>query len=294
MRILVACGLVAAVLAMAQPARAQIDSREGIALQNQIYELKRDIQSLREQSGRGAPTGGASVLTPSNRPQGQGGSEIAAQLLDRVTALEDQMRVLSGRIDEVENASQRRDADLAKQLADLQFRLDNGGPPAALPSGAAGAPGGRQATVSPPPAALGTIPAPPPAAVKRTPALALQEGNAALARRDYAAAEAAAREVLANAKGSPAAYDAQFLLAQASQGSRNFPQAAIAYNDTFDRSRQGAHAQDSLLGLANSLIALNEKRSACAALDTLRGQFPSPRPDVAQRAAYARSQAGCP
>ncbi len=290
MRILVACGLVMAVLAMAQPARAQIDSREGIALQNQIYELKRDLQTLRDQSGRAAPSGGVTVLPQPGRPQGQGGSEIVAQLLDRVTVLEEQMRVLSGRIDEIDNAAQRRDADLAKQLADLQFRLDNGG-------AATAGPAGKQGTVSPPAATLGTVPAgptPPPAAVRRTPALALQEGNAALARRDYAAAEAAAREVLASAKGTPAAYDAQFLLAQASQGSRNFPQAAIAYNDTYDRSHQGAHAQDSLLGLANSLIALNEKRSACAALDTLRAQFPSQRPDVVQRAAYARSQAGCP
>ena len=280
MRILVAVGLVITVLAMAAPARAQVESREAIALQNQIYELKRDIQALREQPGRAAPSGGASVLSGPSRAS-SGGSEIAAQLLDRVISLEEQMRVLNGRIDEIDNAAQRRQADMAKQLADLQFRLDNGGPAAAP---------GRP---TPPPSAP-AAPAAPPLPVKRTPALALQEGNAALARRDYAAAEAAAREVLAAGKGTPAAYDAQFLLAQASQGSRNYPQAAIAYNDTYDKSRQGGHAQDALLGLANSLISLNEKRSACAALDTLRSQFPSPRPDVAQRAAASRSQAGCP
>ncbi len=281
MRIPAVCGLVMTLLALAQPAWAQIDSREGIALQNQILELRRDLQTLRDQSGRSPPPGGGSVLPSPGRAPAPGGSEITAQLLDRVTVLEEQLRVLSGRIDEIDNAAQRRDADLAKQLGDLQFRLDNGGAAAAPVAGK-------------PPAASPAAPVAPPAAVKRTPALALQEGNAALARRDYAAAEAAAREVLAGAKGSPAAYDAQFLLAQASQGSRNFPQAAIAYNDTYDRNRQGAHAQDSLLGLANSLIALNEKRSACAALDTLRSQFPNPRADVVQRSAYARTQAGCP
>ena len=51
----------------------------------------------------------------------------------------------------------------------------------------------------------------------------MQEGNAALARRDYPAAEQAAREVLAGSRTSPRAYDAQFLLAQALMGQRQYP-----------------------------------------------------------------------
>jgi TolA-binding protein len=290
MRSLVACAVVLSVSlgVSAGPAWAQAESREGIALQNQILELRRDIQALRDQGGRG-PAPGA-VTTP-QRPA-PGGGEITTQLLDRVSTLEDQSRRLNGRIDETDNSSQRRSADLAKQLADLQFRLDNGAAaPGATP--APRPPGAAPAPVAVPVA--GAAPAAVPAApVKRTPALALQEGNAALARRDYAAADAAAREVLAAGKTQPAAYDAQFLLAQAASGQRNFPAAAVAYNDAYDRNRQGTHAQDSLLGLASSLSALGEKRSACVALDTLRQQFPSPRPDIAQRAALTRTQSGCP
>jgi TolA-binding protein len=147
---------------------------------------------------------------------------------------------------------------------------------------------------------LGTIPAgsaplsgAPAAAVKRTPELALQEGNAALARRDYATAEASAREVIANNKTTPRGYDAQFLLAQAMTGQKNYPQAAVAYGDTYDRAKQGQHAQDSLVGLAGSLAAINEKRSACAALDTLKAQFPTPRADIATRAAALRTASAC-
>jgi TolA-binding protein len=264
----------------APKAWAQVESREAIALQNQILELRRDLQALRDQPGRAAPSGVLSGTPP--RPQ-PGTNEISAQLLDRVSALEDQMRRLNGRIDEVDNASQRRQADLAKQLGDLQFRLDNGG------GKAAPAPAPQAAAPSAPAA-----PAAPAAPVKRTPALALQEGNAALARRDYAAADAAAREVLAAGKTAPGAYDAQFLLAQAAAGQRNFPAAALAYKETYDRSGQGSHAQDSLLGLATSLAALGEKRSACVALDSLRQQFPTPRVDIAQRAAVTRTQSGCP
>jgi TolA-binding protein len=180
----------------------------------------------------------------------------------------------------------------------MNFRLDNGGaaspsaapragsPPPALPPGS---------TLSPPPGTLGALPGTPPAppaAVRRTPELAMQEGTAALARRDYATAEAAAREVLANPR-NPRAADAQFLLAQALAGRRDNQSAAIAYDDTYNRSPTGPHAQDALLGLANSLTALGDKAAACAALDKLRVGFPQPRPDVREGVAGVRARAGC-
>jgi phytoene dehydrogenase-like protein len=53
---------------------------------------------------------------------------------------------------------------------------------------------------------------------------------AAAALRGVPPAEQAAREVLAN-RASPRAYDGQMLLAQALSGQRQYPQAAIAYDD---------------------------------------------------------------
>ena len=86
--------------------------------------------------------------------------------------------------------------------------------------------------------------------------------------------------MLSGNRTSPRAYDAQFLLAQALMGQRQYSQAAIAYDDTYNRSRKGAHAPDALLGLANSLIAINEKKAACDTLTKLRAEYPSPRPDI--------------
>jgi TolA-binding protein len=123
--------------------------------------------------------------------------------------------------------------------------------------------------------------------------MALQDGNAALARRDYPAAEAMARDILANNRTSPRAYDAQYLLAEALSGKRDYSQAAIAYDDAYRRSPQGAHAQDALLGLANSLTAINEKRAACDTLNQYRTDFTSPRPDLKDQVASARQRAGC-
>jgi len=279
-------GMTTLVLAAGMPARAQMDSREGIALQNQILELRRDMQSLRDQIGRSGGGGGSS-FAPAPRGGG-GGGEMLPQLLDRVGRLEEQMRRLSGQQEELSNRLNRLGEDVTKQIGDLNFRLqalEGGGRGGAAPPPMAGRPG-----VAPVPG--GPQGGPVGGARPRTPEVAMQEGNAALARRDYAAAEASAREVLA-ARGSPRAYDAQFLLAQALSGKRDFGQAAVAFDDTYNRSRTGIHAPDALLGLAGSLTALNERKAACDTLAKLSAEFPNARPNVREAATALSQRAQC-
>ena len=270
--------LVSAWLVVPGVARAQLDSREAIQLQNQMLELRRDVQALREQmrSGGNSGSSGGSIFVRPSSPSGAGGGDMTAALLERVSQLEEQVRRMQGRLDEVDNARQRQGDELKKDLDDLNFKLGSGAgatrPPAPPPAAAAGAAGV--------------------AVARRTPEVAMQEGNAAMARRDYPAAEAAAREVLAFPR-SPRAADAQFLLAQTLAGKRDFQGAAVAYDDTYNRNKIGVNSQPSLLGLANSLNAINEKRAACATLDKLKAEFPNPRADLKEPIAAARQRAGC-
>lgn len=286
MRFVVAPFIVATLLlaapALTQPALAQVESREGIALQNQIYQLRQELRSVQEQ----APRGGGSTIrpAPAYAPPQQlgGGNDLLAQLLTRVDALEDQVRQLRGRIDETQNQVQRQGDDLGKRIDDLAFQVSPQGAPAGRPvqppvAGEKEPPSGAQAPRPPGP---------------RTPEMMLQEGNAALARRDYAAAEAAARGVLAN-RTSPRAYDARLLLAQALSGAKQYAQAAIAFDDAYTSSRKGTHAQDALLGLASSLSAINEKKAACDTLTRLRADFPQLRPDIVAGVSAAAQKAGC-
>ena len=252
------------------------DSREGILLQNQILELRRDLQSL--QAGRG------SYAPPAPRDANRGGNDLTPQLLDRVQSMEEAVRRMRGQMDEQANAARRQNDELSKQIADLNFRLGNGGP--------------RPSTPAPPQQDLAPRPQPPPPDApatpgRRPPELAMQEGNAALARRDYPSAEAAAREVLGSNRAGPRAGDAQFLLAQSLAGRRDYQAAAVAYDDAYNRSRNGSRAPDALLGLAGSLSALGERPAACATLEKLRTEFPSPRPEVRDAAATVRNRAGC-
>ena len=258
--------LLCAFAAMAPAALAQVESREGIALQNQLLELRRDVQRLQSQGGQA----GGSVLPPPVEAAPQAGvSDLNARLLDRVTQLEEEVRRLRGRIDEVDNARQRQGDDLAKQIGDLTFRLANGTAHGAITAPAA-------------------TPAEPP---HRTPETALQQGNAALARHDYAASETIAREIVAG--HGPRQADGQYLLAQSLAGRRDFQGAAVAYDDSYKRNPHGGRAADSLLGLASAFAALNQKPEACATLDQLRIEFPKVRPELRASVAAARQRAGC-
>jgi len=292
--------LALALFAPLAPARAQVDSREGIALQNQIAELRQEVQALRDQMARAPAGGGGSSLGGYQQPPpaaDTGGGDLTAQLLGRVERLEDEVRALRGRVDEVDNARQRQAEDFNKQMADLNFKLQSG---VAAAGGDPLAGSGKPTTLSPPPGNLGAqtpgadpgaVPPPPPPPVKRTAEMSLQEGNAALVRKDYAAAEAAAKTVLA--AGGPHVVDAQYLLARAAYGKRDFSSAAVAYDDTYNRSRTGVHAQDALLGLAASLTAIGEKRAACQTLDKLAAEFPNGRPDLRPSVTALRRDSAC-
>ena len=142
-------------------AHAQVDSREAIDLQNQIAELRQELQMMQQaqQSGNQAPQPYAAPpptqygSQPSPAP---GGNDTAADLLVRVSALEEQVRTLQGRVDDLTNQVQRQHDDLTKQIGDLSFKIGQGGPPTGSDSSAPG-------SVGPPPlpAAATQPPGPP-------------------------------------------------------------------------------------------------------------------------------------
>ncbi|MCX7933082.1 MAG: tetratricopeptide repeat protein [Rhodovarius sp.] len=267
---------------LAGPARGQVESREGIALQNQILQLRQELEQLRARSA-GSALGAPPVAAPV-RP-GAGSADLLSQLLERVAALEEEVRRLRGRLDEAENRDRRLSEDLRKLTEDTDFRfqrLEGAGSaparPAAPPAAAPAAPAR--------PAAPQATPAP------RTPDRALADGRAALERRDFAAAEAAAREVIAS-RNPGLQVAAHLLLGDALMGRRDFGNAALAYNEAYVRNRTGPRAPEALIGLANAFTALGNRREACDTLNDLRSNFPNLSGPIAERAQAARQRAQC-
>jgi TolA-binding protein len=286
MRMLRAAAVTAALLLPAV-ASAQVESREGIALQNQILQLRQELEAVRR-GGMSAPTppGGGSALgfgaapaRPQNAPQG----ELVGQLLDRVQRLEEEVRSVRGRAEQAEFRERQLRERVEKLEGDIDFRLQQ------IEGQRQGAAPARPAA----PAAPAAQPAQPAApAAARPPQRALSEGQAALGRRDYAAAEAAAREVIASREAARLA-DGNILLGDALLGKRDFAGAAVAYDDALRRNRQGSRAPEAMIGIANALMGLNNNRDACAQLAELRSNYPNLSGAVAERANEARRRAQC-
>jgi TolA-binding protein len=261
---------VLALIPHSRPAFAQAETREGIYLQNQILQLRQELDQLRRNPGTTAPV----------PARGGAPSELVSALLDRVGRLEEETRSLRGKLDETEYRNRQLSATVEKLQGDLDFRMQQ-------------IEGGRNAAPPiPPPAATPSAPpvaaAPPP----RTPERVLAEGQAALSRRDYVAAEAAAREVLA-VRGSPRAYDARFLLAEAEAAQRNWQDAAIAYGDAYKASPRGSRAPEALIGFGNSLANFGQKKDACEAFALALSENPGLRGPIRERLDAGRQRAGC-
>jgi TolA-binding protein len=263
-------------LALASPVQAQVETREGIALQNQILDLRRELDALRRGGGAVAPA-------PSAPARGSSASgDLVQQLLGRVQELEEENRRLRGRVDVADTKDRQMRAEVEKLRGDLDFRLQ------ALERGA-----GRPAAPRPPqPGPAAQAPAPAPSSAPRTAEKAITDGQAALARREFAVAEAAAREAI-RARPGARAQDASLLLGDALMGKRDFQNAALAYDEAYSRNRQGARAPEAMIGLANAFQGFGAKREACETLDNLRSNFPNLSGPQAQRAADSRRRAQC-
>jgi len=276
--------LAALPLIVVPPALAQMDSREGIALQNQILELRRDLDAVRRGGGVAAPA-----------PRGGGAPPETVQgLLARVAELEEIVRRQRGQLDVAENANRRLAEDVEKLRGDMDFRLqqlEGGGRPGAArpPQGPPPAQAPAPFSVPPRQAEPGS---PPPPAGPRTAERALADGQAALARGDFPTAEAAAREVIGGRPG-PRAQDASLLLGEALLGRRQFQNAALAFDEAYRRNRQSGRAPEALLGLSNAFIGFGARREACDTLEQLTSEYTRLAPPVATRVADARRRAQC-
>lgn len=249
-------------------ARAQVTSREGIALQNQIQQLSQQVSQLQ------AAAGGNAVAAPAPAPSGSGGnSDLTAQLLDRVSQLESQVREMRGELDQLTNEVHTQNAALSKKVDDMQFAAQNGGGASA-------------------PAAA--VPAPTSSTDKTKTALELlKDGQGALRSGDYATAQSDAQQALKSAKTQQGRMDSQFLLAQSLAGQKRYQDSALAYYDAYKRLPRSPRAPEALLGVSASMLALGDKKSACEALNQLKADFPSPASRVKAAAASFRSRADC-
>lgn len=294
--------LFTAMLVSAPPARAQMESREGIALENEILELRQQLQQMQQQMQGLTQLQAGTGQVPAPLPEGEGQAppppaaagapnDVVAQLLVRVSTLEEQVRTLQGKLDDLSNTAQRNHDDLAKQIGDLAFKVN---PAGATPDPSGGTPAaGAPTSVDAVPGELKPVLAPPPPpTAHHTPEQSLKIGQAALARRDYDAAAAAAQEVLGLGHG-PRFADAQYLLAHAEAGKHDYKTAAASYYAVYKAGPRSPRGAESLIGVANAFLGMGDKPHACETMIKFGAEFPRPDSGLRTAAATVRKRAGC-
>lgn len=331
-RFAIAAALAVGLAGAAQPALAQTDMR---ALMERMDRLQRDMDVMQRNLARGTVGGSSAApsVTPSAPPPpaGVATSAFVEQTESRVGRLEEQMRELTGKLEEANYRAAQIQQRLDKLVGDVDFRLtqlERGGAapaqsgdaaPAAQPAaptasnvqaprgGANVAPGEARVLLVPgaPPAAPQSAAAP--AATAAASAVSLPAGppetqyefayglyqQAVQDRGDFGRAENALRQFIGAHGQHRLAGDAQYWLGETFYARRDWTAAAREFAAQFRTYPQNAKAPDSLLRLGQSLGQLNRKDDACGTLAELDRRYPNSSQTIKIAATRERQRLQC-
>jgi tol-pal system protein YbgF len=249
----------------------------------------------------------------------------------RLQQLEEELRGLTGRIEQLEYGQRTLEQRFDQLVGDLDQRLrsleqgapggEAGGATAPLararpPQPAPAAP--RTSTPAPAPAqqqqeqqheqTLGQVPQsavlglprpepsaiPPPQTREVTPQKQYDAAVDLLRAGDYAGADRGLQLFLDLNPGHPLAANAAYWQAESQYVRKNYAAAAASFARNYRTyGRNAAKAPDNLLKLGMSLDALGEKDKACLSYAELEKEFPDAPAQIQQALARERSHAGC-
>lgn len=270
-------------------------------LLNRLNRLENEVQTLNQQvyRGGGQPAQGTAAAGAGLAPG------IAADFEVRLTRLERELQVLTGRYEEaaygVAQMRERLDtlqSDLDYRLSEIESKLSAGDTAAAAPSGEARRPSAQ----SQPAQQGGAARTEAPRQQAAVPSGALPDGSAQqqydyafglLRAADYPKAEAALQDFLKAHPDHSLAPNAQYWLAETYYVRQKYRESAVAFAEGYQKAPKGSKAPDNLLKLGMSLAALNQRDDACLTLTQLDREFPDASAAIKRRGEQERSRLGC-
>ena len=276
--------------------------------------------------GGAVPPQGATPAAPQSvgPPSPATATPATARLEVRMTQLEQDLRTVTGRLEEVSYQLRRLDDRLNKVAADMEYRLSQakagsesgaGATESAREGSAAGAVaagGGAVASTPRPPSEVpppdtepskgrgaapgaGAPATPPTASVPpKTPREQYARAFSLLEKRNYEEAGAGFSEFLKSSPGDPLADNARYWLGETYYARGEYARSAEIFLDGYEKNKTGPKAPDTLLKLGLSLAALDKKKEACASFRELNRAFPNAPGAVKERAAEESKRLGCP
>ena len=284
---------------------------------DRLDRLERDLNQVQRQLYRNeVPATG----TPGVPPAGDGTAALNTGI--RMDQLEEQMRTMTGQIEELQNGIAELKTRLDKQSQDDEQRfgaLEHPGNGAAPPAGPVDAPvsasprGGRPASpggagnMDAPPSTGGFLSAP---GQGGAPATSPPPGKAAtlpngsttdqynyafglLRSQDYPAAESAFIQFVQKHPQDELAGNAQYWLGETYFVRNDYNSAATAFAKGYQLYPKSPKAQDNLLKLGVSLGNVGKKQEACLIFGKLDKDFPNLAPANRDRATLEKQRLGC-
>lgn len=259
------------------PLAASADDADLRAVNNRLDRLERSVNDMRG----GGSSGDVAPITASG--------DVGVRLND----LEEQMRRLNGRIEELGHQVGLIGRDLEANKAATELRFQD-------LQGAGAAPSATSSSDSAPSTARVTSTAP--AASSAAPLVALPAGTPQtqydfaidlLKRGEFPKARDGFKQFLAAHPKDPLAGNAQYWLGETYYVQGQYKDAADSFLKGYTTYSKSSKAPDSLLKLGMTLVALNQKDAACATFGQLKEQFPSASPAIVARNKQERQKVGC-
>lgn len=243
------------------------------SLQSEIASLREDVLSLQRQNYR----------------ENAGNPEKSADVQVRLSQMEEQMRSLNGKVEELEYKIKTFDNKVAmiNKDIDTRFRLLEG--KAVTPA--------AEMDVTPKFSAPKANDAPKsvtgdavqgselePIGSKEV-AEIYQNGLNALKANDYKTAEQNFTKILNQNPNDRLAGNAQYWLGEVYYAQKDFAKAAVAFAKCYQNYHNGTKGPDSLFKLGMSMKSLKKNTDACAAFTSFKSEYPKASDELMKKAA---------
>ena len=278
-----------------QPAGPAWAQTQDSNLLRKVERLQKELNDLQSYVYRGgAPSAGAGA-----RGGDAVGADVAARMQLQITKMQEQLRSMNGRVEEIEHRIAVLEQRFDRMADDLEIRLQqiedavSAGGAAALP------PRNRESAA---PAVTGTGPAAPSLAVAPiAPALPADASPREqydfafelLKKRDYSGAGVALAAFLDKNPDHALAGNAIYWLGETHYVQKEYKAAAKVFLDGYQKYPTGSKAPDNLLKLGMSLAAYGDTDSACKTFNKLLATFPKAPARITRAAKSEQKKLSC-
>lgn len=267
------------------------NSRQVIALQNQVAQLKSQISQLQAQNTN-FNDDSDNYRKKRHKDKDEDDSlstnnSLLPDLVSRINNLEDQQRVMRGEIDDLSNQLKTQNDLINKKIDDMNFAAGRGG----------ASNGSSDDVVTDSKSEVskklsisddsGTI-----KSVKPETGSTLRDGQQALLNGNFQIAESIAQKILSTPEGAKSP-SARYLLAQAQAGQGNFKASSVNYYAVYKNFPKSPKAPSALLGVGYLMLKNGKVQEACQAVSLLHSKYPNVSTQVKSSALNLSRKAKC-